>query len=179
MHIVITKQNIIDALTKEDLSLLRPGTWFDRNTNAQTCGRCAVGSLLAHTLQPPSGETESVYFSDQIRVVLRRNSDGFDGAPNGFDSSEQAREQYRENFESAAVWHIDRKYFMNALSYAFEGYAEYYDYFNLFGSPAQHTALKMIRKATIEFVEKHFPEEFTLDVNGFKVKDHVRIVPTV
>jgi hypothetical protein len=175
MKIVITKQNVIDGLTKEPIFRLRPGAWMDRSIAKQEdCPRCAVGCVLANVLSDRNGL--GLTLADIVNEVAGKMTSGYSITPEDFGGDEPLTDD--AVFDEAMHLLSKQKQPVAALSCYFEGHCDIRraEREELSADPNMQEVVHAAREDTIVFVRNHFPESFIVDINGFEPMTDVKVV---
>jgi hypothetical protein len=164
--ILLTKKQIIKAIkTEAGLYPLRHYIVKIDWPNPKTCQVCAVGAVMHQSIQAPK---KLIQLSNAINRAGQASLDGgFECAPVSY-----ARMSHREVTAQAAYYVADKAY-MNALSYAFEGFAQIVTRGGKNLTPAR---LQRVREQTVAFVAKYFPAQIAVDINGQRPMKGIPVV---
>jgi len=184
MKVIITKQQVAEALAKEPLFRLRPGEWMTPiSSNPETCPRCAVGCVLATVLSEDSDRS----FANIVCEVAKTATAGTYSTPDFFDEEDEGPKE--EQLVGMALALLNDGWPVAALSVFFEGSCELrQEEFVKAGKfePKPYTnphnfrnitddMVQAARADTIEFVMSHFPDTITVDINGFEPMADIKI----
>ena len=164
-YVKVSKEQVIEAIKTESL---RPGTWFDVNFNEvkqkdEVCHVCAVGAVFRSCLSKKNEEEDSYEMCDFNSSEVEREKSNLDPSGNCWYSSTEeclltAKKELKKNTA-----------YLKTLSHVFESLCMMRD------AHSRHQIYR-IKKILIEFIEENFPKHIKVPVNGFEVKEGLKVI---
>lgn len=163
-YVKVSKEQVIEAIKTESL---RSGNWIDYEFDPVkqedvVCHVCAVGAVFRSCLSK-NEEKNSYEICDFISSEVEKEKSDLDPSGNFWYSSTEeclltAKKELKKN-----------KAYLKTLSHVFESLCMMRDVHS------RHQIYR-IKKILIEFVEENFPKYIKVPVNGFEVKEGLKVI---
>ena len=164
-YVKVSKEQVIEAIKTESL---RSGNWIDYQFHPSkqkdvVCHVCAVGAVFRSCLSKKDEEENPYEICDFINSEVEKEKSDLDVFGNCWYSSTEeclltAKKELKKN-----------KAYLRTLSHVFESLCM------MRNAHSRHQIYR-IKKILIEFVEENFPKYIKVPVNGFEVKEGLKVI---